>query len=961
MVNITHRVQVVFQQTGAENIGRGLQSISTYGQQANQALTQSNTQLTQFTAKTASAQSGISIFGKNMQGLGAGTVTTNQQLSIFNQGLTTTQGGLTTSNTLLATQSQQQLTLGQRVKDTAGRYSTFAIGLSTTLQGVTGLARGFRDLNDMQINVDRQTRKVSLANEAVEKTTRAVTKAIKEHGTGSVEHANALRDQTQALQMQSVQTRQLEEVQEAFADFQMNVAMQTIPIVIGAIGTLSSAFFQAGLKVSHLTGLVGKLGAALKGVSFLGISGSAGIAGGLTGGFLILQQAFDVQKKMAESGLFADPLKDYNKNLQQTEIFMKATGAAGIDLFTNFDNLLKKFKETNPVLDSTGQIIVNVGNEMQGVTPQVKSMTDIWLQWIVGLIQAGKPLDDVIAAMQMHNLTATQMTDIIHQADIQVFNLGQTYAKSGDIVSTTSSEFDRSNVVIDRSNKVVNDLRLAWLRMHVPLKSIPTAIHDIDRGIADGIIKFSKFREETDFNIASAQSFRQELINWATNEAHLGDVTALTTEELKLLFNVVNKDTEAIKQITKAWQDFGKEFSKASELKAAIGVEGPDPEDLLKDFFKRLEKPQRRKLKLDLKIEQAGQTLDEQFQNILEGVLEATEQGEIIWDPNLKVDDEAANDYAKALMGTIDDAFGGKKNVTGEWAQLRESIKNSIAGPDTADKLLALLKSKVEGMPNVTIPIIPKLAGFNTGGKRGPSDSPEGLAKIMGLDKPIVLPKPDTKNISASFETVTKDAKSMEADVVANFEAMDNAVTKMWAPHVKSASSSVKKQLNSDFSEIEDSAGFATDAIDETREALEAVDGMKVKATVEVEFKATGDQIAIDKAKGGGQYGQMFISNTASIWKGKRISEFNKPELNITIPLTNPSSIGGDQRMIAPSVPRMGAMNLGGLGGVGAGGNVYNTIQLRIDGNDIVRSKDIFASIAPQMGRNMARYGSGGG
>jgi hypothetical protein len=168
--------------------------------------------------------------------------------------------------------------------------------------------------------------------------------------------------------------------------------------------------------------------------------------------------------------------------------------------------------------------------------------------------------------------------------------------------------------------------------------------------------------------------------------------------------------------------------------------------------------------------------------------------------------------------------------------------------------------------------------------------------------------------------------------------------------NVPNVSSTINKNAKA-MDNLAKSAGDAWNAVSDVIDALDEVDGMKVKASVEVNFKATGDQIAIDKAKGGGQYGQMFISNQAAIWKGKRISEFNKPELNMTIPLSkNPSNITMREEVAFPS-GGIGKLNLGG------GGAQYNNINLRIDGNGIIRDQDIYFNVAPQLGRNISRYG----
>ena len=211
MVNILHRVQVVFGQTGAENIGRGFQTISQYGNQANTTIRTANTNLNKFGTEAQTAGQGVSIFGRNMGTLSGTTNQANQGISIFGQGLTKTNGGLTQSNTLLATATTQQKSFGQTLLSNAQSFSTMAIGMSTTIQGVVGLGRAFRDLNDQQLGVDKASKKLSLANEALDKSQRKLNQLAAEGKKGTQEWNDRYRDHNQMIQGQQIATTALGE------------------------------------------------------------------------------------------------------------------------------------------------------------------------------------------------------------------------------------------------------------------------------------------------------------------------------------------------------------------------------------------------------------------------------------------------------------------------------------------------------------------------------------------------------------------------------------------------------------------------------------------------------------------------------------------------------------------------------------------------------------------------------
>ena len=304
MVNILHRVQVVFGQTGAENIGRGFQQISQYGNQANTTIGTANTQLNKFGTEAQTAGSGVSIFGRNMGTLAGSTTQANQGISIFGQGLTKVSGGLTTTNTLIGTANTQQKTLGASLLSNGKSFATMAVGMATTIQGVVGLSRAFRDLNDQQLGVDRAARKLSVANEAVDKSTRKLRELAQANKQGTQEWTDALRDQTQAQEQQNIAVTNLSEAQERLHDTQEDFVFLTISTVLGTVGTLISAFNSFDIKLSTIIPKLKNFGGALK-TALGGISGvgavAGGAAGGLIGGLVLTDIATQTQKEIGRA------------------------------------------------------------------------------------------------------------------------------------------------------------------------------------------------------------------------------------------------------------------------------------------------------------------------------------------------------------------------------------------------------------------------------------------------------------------------------------------------------------------------------------------------------------------------------------------------------------------------------------------------------------------------------------
>ena len=105
------------------------------------------------------------------------------------------------------------------------------------------------------------------------------------------------------------------------------------------------------------------------------------------------------------------------------------------------------------------------------------------------------------------------------------------------------------------------------------------------------------------------------------------------------------------------------------------------------------------------------------------------------------------------------------------------------------------------------------------------------------------------------------------------------------------------------------------------------------------------------------QHGMAGIIGRPTTMDGVRMGEHSKPELITVTPLTNPNNVA-DQTI------KLQASKGGDSGSAHLLQKILSAIEslrfdanFKLDGNDIVRSKDIFATISPLMGKQLAKYG----
>jgi hypothetical protein len=1069
MVNILHRVQVIFGQTGAENIGRGFQQISQYGQQANTTIGQANANLGTFSQEATAAGSGVSIFGKSMGTLGGSTTQAAQGISIFNTNLAKTTGGLTSANTLVGTSITQQKSFGKSILDNSQSFATMAVGISTTIQSVVGLGRAFRDMNDQQLGVDRAAKKLSQSNEAVEKGQRKLNELAAAGKKGTQEWSDAIRDQTQNIEGQKIAVTNLGEKQEQLRDTQENLVFLTVSTVIGTIGTAISAFNSFGLKLDQIIPKIKSFGGAMKGLPAL-MGGMGGLVAGpllgAVGGALLTDMATKVQQQLDAVAKTYDPknrkgaifslgdpkaMDTYQKQFTENQETMNKAGISGIDMLSDYflhttivaDKLKLLDEEQKKVTSSTTGTGAATAGATTGYNALATSSSALVNKVVVLRTEFEKTQDitKYSAALAALKIPPEQLIPIMAEVDA-IFKKG--IVTTNEAAAATAKltpiemmlkqakeeqiakgiELAQTNFLVARSNEDMN-------------KTVAASAEGAKKGVA----QFEALRDTTIGNQQAEKLYRSALIEVLQPLNKGIDLTKMSTAELTLRAKAAWGDIDATKELNKVYAEnatfvtdmankYGAKLNPAMQLTTKQIQEATaafaaydaavkkleDPKELFglkpfkikfdmdkefSEFIKDLPKGLRGDIIMTVKSKSANENVKQLMAAIAGTALQ------IPAEVQLKRGDAGANKFVDETVDQIKELFEKKgknlsaspqvqtminklleiKKAPDSWPKLMEYFKSpeflatiSAIDPQTA----AIITALTGGTPAITIPIAISTEEANTSlgelaknagsAWTAVSDMNDALENTPDVSKTVAATATAADGLTKSTGsawTATEDLnESLEATpdnsgvVSTNSGAMDDltkSAGSAWnatedmndaLDNTPNVSSTINKNAKA-MDNLAKSAGSAWNAIEDVNDALDDVDGKSVKATVEVEFKATGDQIAIDKAKAGGQYGQMFISNSAAIWKGKRISEFNKPELNITIPLSrNPSNITMKD---TANVPTGAGSNLSGLIGGGGGGN-SQILQLRIDGNGIVRDSDLYFSVIPQMGRRTGQY-----
>lgn len=209
------------------------------------------------------ARQKIQAFSATLKNLDLATGASAKQWGALNNAMNPT---ITTSTTMSKAM--------QGLKDNFGSLFT---SIGTLTSSALLLKRGYEDLNDAQIVVDRTLLKLSKSNEALTKAQDKVTQLIKEGSKGSKEYEQALVDLQQAQEQVSIAERNhseaLEAQQRTFENFYLNIFNTAISSV-GTFGTALKALEEMGIPaLTAVTKGVKLLGSSLTSLTTMGVVG----------------------------------------------------------------------------------------------------------------------------------------------------------------------------------------------------------------------------------------------------------------------------------------------------------------------------------------------------------------------------------------------------------------------------------------------------------------------------------------------------------------------------------------------------------------------------------------------------------------------------------------------------------------------------------------------------------------
>lgn len=513
----------------------------------------------------AQATQSINRFKSNLTSLANPTNTITQNMGKLNQtfsaGVTPlkSQGdALATLKNNLNSTGTTATTLGTKIKDTASKFAGFATGLGVTASGVLQLAAGFRDYNDAQIAVDRQTRKLSLAQEAVTKTTDKLNALTSKGVKSGKEYQQAQLDVTQAQQNLSVQTDLLGEAQERMFDSQTQFVASVIPTTLGAIGTLGSAFKDLGLKSTSLTGFLTKLGieAPIAGTGLKGLGASAfTAAGGLAGMVALAGPIAGLVKTLLVAGELLPKTGELFMGNIETRLATAKTWLEKLKelpIFGGTADILDKLAGISPEIDKIGKSSAAATKPVEQFSSGIKIFAGSLKDTTKIGSEVPKIQNAIVASFLTGSPAANDYSNMLIDLNKNVFEnktiTGQQAKALTNIpdkfktASTFASLFgDKTKIAAD----VQTDLRAKLDATNVGMDSLNTAIQT-------GADNFSNFISQTELGVVTAKAYRDRLVDWATTQLKIPNAMKLTNEQLELQIKAAKDDTTAIKQLNDA-------------------------------------------------------------------------------------------------------------------------------------------------------------------------------------------------------------------------------------------------------------------------------------------------------------------------------------------------------------------------------------------------------------------------
>lgn len=601
----------------------------------------------------AQANQKLGTFKNSLTQLAPATANVNREMGALANNFKGTTGGLTQQNTLIGQMTQQHKSLGTQIKDTSARFSGLAIGISATASSALSLAAGFRDYNDAQIAVERVTRKLSLAHEALTKAQDKLN-ALQSKGIKSgKDYQQAQLDVQQAQQQVDIQTQLLGESQERLFDSQTQFVVSIVPTVIGAFGTMGAAIkaFSGPDGVSGATSALGGLRTAITGMGgmskFLMFAGPIGLA--VTAAILLISKLEELKKTVSDAyheiGLktidtpFLTNAKkavdELNASFNDTNEILKRTGPKSVlDLNFGAKEALQTFKSLGGSIDKTGHAVQTLTDRNIELQPAFKKNGETAATWIHSMeiyLEKSNGAADILGKLKKANFddaTAKKIAAAAYEDYYNKLKAGEPLLKAATKATNDTTAAQKSlgvQLVFNTSqwantSAEVEDVTGSYNDLLIPSKTLSGQLlknQQTTSGVSDEyqrmttiLAKMPKqhFDNARAFDaeqmkarqaVEAQNLYNQSLINSIKNMETTNDKIVQQEQSWDTLGGTLINDLKFMDQMDKANVDQAKTLSdaakawdtfKASAVDAVNKAFGADPQKQIDKMFSKLKK-----------------------------------------------------------------------------------------------------------------------------------------------------------------------------------------------------------------------------------------------------------------------------------------------------------------------------------------------------------------------------------
>jgi hypothetical protein len=410
--------------TPTANLNKNLAQMGTTLKSTSTSVTQMGTSLKSTGAGLTQTTTQVNQLGAAQKNFNATTVTTGKNVATMGNNFKATVTQIKSAGPPLANLQKTTVSLGSKIKDNVSKFSGLATGMSATASGALQLAAGFRDYSDAQIAVDRVTRKNSLAQEALGKA-QAKLNALQKSGKASAAELAAARlDVSQADAQAKIQVQLLGEAQERMFDSQSQFVVSVIPTVLGAVGTLGSAFKDFGGSLGKLTGAFKQGGAAAKlfssDLGMIGIGAAAGIGAAL----LIVQQVEAANARLDAVGIkfhklsagFLSSSEDLKQSQEELDLIIAKTGRSLSQIQFDAEGTKKAWVDAGGALDEAGNIIFDTTTKVSDLGVGFKATSDQYAVWAAQM-QKDQGRQAVVKWLTESNIKLSDQAKILEKVD----------------------------------------------------------------------------------------------------------------------------------------------------------------------------------------------------------------------------------------------------------------------------------------------------------------------------------------------------------------------------------------------------------------------------------------------------------------------------------------------------------------------------------------------------------------